>query len=153
MFIADIEVNQNILSKRIEGKRVLVTGHTGFKGSWLSIWLHELGAEVVGVGLEPYSEVGNTTIVSFFIVGGMHDSRLKTEFGGAVDAIAQQESQRRPRVVFAAFVGLALIKSIGFPLQASLGQHVGHLHGTSEQVGGKVGLLCFLRHHAKRHEE
>ena len=32
-----------------KGKRVLVTGHTGFKGSWLSIWLHELGAEVVGV--------------------------------------------------------------------------------------------------------
>ena len=40
-------------------KRVLVTGHTGFKGSWISIWLHELGAEVVGVGLNPYSEKDN----------------------------------------------------------------------------------------------
>ncbi len=30
------------------GKRVLVTGHTGFKGSWLSSWLLELGAEVSG---------------------------------------------------------------------------------------------------------
>ncbi|KAA6326232.1 CDP-glucose 4 6-dehydratase [termite gut metagenome] len=42
-----------------KGKRVLVTGHTGFKGSWLSIWLHELGAEVIGVALEPYSERDN----------------------------------------------------------------------------------------------
>lgn len=42
-----------------KGKRVLVTGHTGFKGSWLSVWLHELGAEVIGVGLEPYSAKDN----------------------------------------------------------------------------------------------
>ena len=42
-----------------EGKTVLVTGHTGFKGSWLSIWLTMLGAKVVGYALEPYSERGN----------------------------------------------------------------------------------------------
>lgn len=35
------------------GKRVLVTGHTGFKGSWLCLWLSELGAQITGVGLEP----------------------------------------------------------------------------------------------------
>lgn len=35
------------------GRRVLVTGHTGFKGSWLCLWLQELGAQVVGFGLEP----------------------------------------------------------------------------------------------------
>lgn len=40
-------------------KRVLITGHTGFKGSWLAIWLHELGAKVYGVGLEPYSKNDN----------------------------------------------------------------------------------------------
>ena len=35
------------------GRRVLLTGHTGFKGSWLAFWLTELGAEVVGVALDP----------------------------------------------------------------------------------------------------
>jgi CDP-glucose 4,6-dehydratase len=34
-----------------QGRRVLVTGHTGFKGGWLSLWLHQLGAEVTGFAL------------------------------------------------------------------------------------------------------
>ncbi len=36
-------------------KRVLITGHTGFKGSWLLLWLIELGADVTGISLEPDS--------------------------------------------------------------------------------------------------
>jgi CDP-glucose 4,6-dehydratase len=36
-----------------KGKKVLVTGHTGFKGSWLSYWLKLLGAEVIGISLPP----------------------------------------------------------------------------------------------------
>jgi len=36
-----------------KGKRVLVTGHTGFKGSWICLWLQRLGAEVVGYALSP----------------------------------------------------------------------------------------------------
>jgi len=35
------------------GKRVFLTGHTGFKGSWMCLWLHVLGAEVTGYALEP----------------------------------------------------------------------------------------------------
>ena len=35
------------------GRRVLVTGHTGFKGSWLSFWLSEMNAEVTGFSLAP----------------------------------------------------------------------------------------------------
>ena len=38
------------------GKRVLLTGHTGFKGSWLSLWLQTLGARVCGLALEPSTE-------------------------------------------------------------------------------------------------
>lgn len=38
------------------GRRVLVTGHTGFKGGWLTFWLTQMGAEVIGVGLAPASD-------------------------------------------------------------------------------------------------
>jgi CDP-glucose 4,6-dehydratase len=36
-----------------KGKRVLLTGHTGFKGSWLSLWLHQCGANITGIALDP----------------------------------------------------------------------------------------------------
>ena len=35
------------------GRRVLLTGHTGFKGSWLALWLQRLGAHVTGISLPP----------------------------------------------------------------------------------------------------
>ena len=38
------------------GKRVFLTGHTGFKGSWLSLWLQQLGAELTGYALLPPTE-------------------------------------------------------------------------------------------------
>ncbi|HDY87040.1 MAG TPA: CDP-glucose 4,6-dehydratase [bacterium] len=46
----------NYLYKMFKGKRVFVTGDTGFKGSWLSIWLHGAGADVVGFALPPEQE-------------------------------------------------------------------------------------------------
>lgn len=45
-----------------KGKTVLVTGHTGFKGSWLCVWLKELGAHVVGYALEPYTNRDNFVV-------------------------------------------------------------------------------------------
>lgn len=78
------------------GKRVLVTGHTGFKGSWLSIWLHELGAEVIGVGLDPYSDKDN------FVLSGIGekihaDIRADIRDGSLLKQIC---STYQPEVVF-----------------------------------------------------
>ncbi len=55
------------------GKRVVVTGHTGFKGAWLTLWLHSLGAKVSGISLPPL------TSPSLFIeadIGGLCDTRF-----------------------------------------------------------------------------
>ena len=48
-----------VFGNRYKKRRILITGHTGFKGSWLAIWLKELGAEVVGYALEPPSDPSN----------------------------------------------------------------------------------------------
>lgn len=48
-------MNAKIIDKEFwEGKKVLITGHTGFKGTWLTILLHEAGAKVIGYSLEKY---------------------------------------------------------------------------------------------------
>ncbi len=47
------------LAEAFAGRSVLVTGHTGFKGSWLALWLHRLGAKVTGYALPPPTEPSN----------------------------------------------------------------------------------------------
>ena len=44
-----MEIESDFWSK----KKVLVTGHTGFKGSWLSLWLKQMGSDVIGISLDP----------------------------------------------------------------------------------------------------
>jgi len=53
--VEDILMN-NVLHEFYRNKKVLLTGHTGFKGSWLAFWLKTLGAHVTGVALEPEYE-------------------------------------------------------------------------------------------------
>lgn len=45
--------NEEALRRAFAGRRVLITGHTGFKGGWLALWLHRLGAHIVGAALPP----------------------------------------------------------------------------------------------------
>jgi len=44
---------QSSIAAFYRGKKVFITGHSGFKGSWLCLWLHALGAEVRGYALDP----------------------------------------------------------------------------------------------------
>lgn len=53
---------KRLFNNFFEEKNILITGHTGFMGSWLSIWLYELGANVVGYALPPYTNKDNFVI-------------------------------------------------------------------------------------------
>jgi CDP-glucose 4,6-dehydratase len=52
-------VTQRTLAETFAGRSVFLTGHTGFKGSWLALWLHRLGARVTGYALAPHTEPNN----------------------------------------------------------------------------------------------
>ena len=68
-------------------KKILITGHTGFKGSWLSIWLNKLGAKVVGYSLDPVNQNDNYCLsnVSSKIIDFRHDIRDYTKFYKVVE--------------------------------------------------------------------
>ena len=91
-------VNEHIVrmnQKFWSGKRVLVTGHTGFKGSWLAIWLDMLGAEVAGYALEPLTPNDN------FVLTGL-EKRLTHKIGEIRDYECLQKFFRavNPEIVF-----------------------------------------------------
>lgn len=76
------------------GKRVFLTGHTGFKGSWLCLWLNSLGAEVTGYSLEPPTEP------SLFNLCGI-DSLVESVTGDIRDLGLLQKSiaEAKPEIV------------------------------------------------------
>lgn len=78
-----------------KGKRVLVTGHTGFKGAWLSTWLRELGAKVLGYALQPYTEG------DIFVVSGL-DKKIEHTIGDIRDykKVAEVFDSFKPEIVF-----------------------------------------------------
>lgn len=78
-----------------QGKRVLLTGHTGFKGTWLALWLHRLGAIVTGISLPPA-----TTPNLFSLTGS--ETFIDSHYCDIRDAVALTSliEQSRPEIVF-----------------------------------------------------
>lgn len=77
-----------------QGKRVFLTGHTGFKGAWLSIWLDALGAKVTGYALKP------PTKPSLFELAKL-DRRIKSNIGDVRDAARLKKAllAAKPQIV------------------------------------------------------
>ena len=74
---------------------VLITGHSGFKGSWLALWLHHLGARVTGMSLDPPSspnlfELARVADVVESVRADVRD----------LEAFAQLGRKARPEIIF-----------------------------------------------------
>jgi len=121
------------LQAAFRGKRVLITGHTGFKGSWLTRWLLQLGAEVHGYSLpEPVSSPDLFGILGLTnycndIRGDIRDR----------DALARALAQARPDIIFH-FAGQALVRF----------SHIEPLATFEINAQGTANLLQSARNHA-----
>ncbi len=65
------------LSEVYKDRKVLITGDTGFKGSWLALWLHQLGATVTGIGLDPKTSGDNFCICGLESVISHHTCDIR----------------------------------------------------------------------------
>jgi len=60
-------VMENLFGGIYKGIKVLITGHTGFKGSWIALWLEKMGAELYGISLEPPTQPNHYDLLSLNI--------------------------------------------------------------------------------------
>lgn len=112
------------------GRRVLLTGHTGFKGSWLSLWLQQKGAILCGIALEPPS--GANLFQDAAVARGMH-----SVIGDIRDAnlVRMTFAEHRPEIVF----HLAAQPLVRASYEDPLGTY-------STNVMGTANLLDAVRH-------
>ncbi|MGJ0394851.1 MAG: CDP-glucose 4,6-dehydratase [Methylocystis sp.] len=115
--------------KTLAGRRVLLTGHTGFKGAWLALWLDRLGAEVYGFALPPE---GDASLYEMARVG----ERLNSTFGDLndLDSVEAAVAKARPQIVFH-LAAQAIVRR----------SHVDPLGTLATNVMGAAHLLQALR--------
>lgn len=119
------------LSNIFQGKKVLVTGHTGFKGSWLSIWLRELGAKVVGYSSDPPTKINNFSLAQLGkkIVDIRGDIRDHDKLDKVIRAF-------KPEIIFHLAAQAIVLTSYSKPKETF-----------DINVGGTVNILEVARHY------
>jgi CDP-glucose 4,6-dehydratase len=106
------------------GKRVLVTGHTGFKGAWLALWLKRLGAEVTGLALPPEDQKDNLSVILDL------DREIHSVHGDLRDArwTAEVVHRARPQIVLHLAAESLVRRSYRNPVPAYATNVMGTIH-------------------------
>ena len=120
------------------GKRVLVTGHTGFKGGWLSLWLDSLGAQVSGFSLAPITTPNFFTICDLRSKVDSHigDIRNFKAFQSAIEAT-------KPEIIFHLAAQPLVRLSYAEPVETYATNVMGvvHLLEAARQTGGIKAIV------------
>ena len=82
-----------MFNKIYHNRKVLITGHTGFKGSWLALWLLQMGAKVTGYSLQPPTEPNHFNLLNLDINSVIGDVR-------DINKLKQLFKEQKPEVVF-----------------------------------------------------
>lgn len=132
------------------GKKVFLTGHTGFKGGWLAIWLHKLGAEVHGFSLNPL------TTPSFFDTAQVTNILATDTRGDIRDYLALESAMKKvsPDVIFHLAAQPLVRASYREPLETFNTNVMGtaHLLEASRQLSSLKAILvittdkCYENH-------
>jgi CDP-glucose 4,6-dehydratase len=88
-----MEALVTMFGNQYNNRRVLVTGHTGFKGSWLTLWLKSLGAQVTGIALSPEIKPSHWDLLSLDVTSFNIDIR-------DVDGVRKAVNDAAPEIVF-----------------------------------------------------
>lgn len=99
-----------LFGDRYRGRRVLLTGHTGFKGSWLALWLSEMGAQVTGVALKPWTAPNHWDLLGLEMPAHELDIRDPVELARLVQQVA-------PEIVFHLAAQPLVLRSYREPLE------------------------------------
>ena len=115
------------------GKRVLLTGHTGFKGSWLALWLQQLGADVTGIALAPNTKP--SLFVLARVASGMNSHFCDIRDAAALAALVREA---RPDLVF----HLAAQSLVRASYREPLATFATNVMGTAHLLDSLRGLDC-----------
>ncbi len=120
------------------GKRVFLTGHTGFKGSWLALWLHRLGAHVMGFSLEPPTQPNLFQIASVY--DGITDLRGDIR---DLETLKSAMSTQRPEIVIHMAAQSLVRPAYAQPVETYATNVMGTVHvlEAARQAGGVRAVL------------